>query len=98
MGTAHGRVECRARFGLLGLAQLRLPQLHRSAESRHPAARAAPPRRALLQPARLRPQAGLAASVAAHAVELEAGFEALEAALASIGVVEGVRRGLFRGL
>ena len=35
----------------LPLAHLRLPQLHRPAEGRHPSARAPPPRRALLQPA-----------------------------------------------
>ena len=61
LGPAHGRVERRARIGLLELAQLRLPQLHRPAEGRHPAARAPPPGRALLQPARQRPQAGLVA-------------------------------------
>ncbi len=59
LGPAHGRVERRARHRPLPLAPLRLPQLHRPAEGRHPAARAPPPRRALLQPARLRPQAGL---------------------------------------
>jgi len=42
------------------LAPLRLPQLHRPAEGRHPPARAPPAGRALLQPARLRPQAGVA--------------------------------------
>ena len=36
LGPAHGRVERRARIGLLALAQLRLPQLHRPAEGRHP--------------------------------------------------------------
>ena len=36
---------------------LRLPQLHRPAEGRHPRPRAPPPRRALLQPAGQRPQA-----------------------------------------
>ena len=61
-GLPHGRVERRARIGLLRLAPLRLPQLHRPAEGRHPRARAAPPRRALLQPARSRPQAGLGAA------------------------------------
>ena len=60
LGPAHGRVHRRARLGLLGLAPLRLQQLHRPAEGRHPPARAPPPRRALLQPARLRPQAALA--------------------------------------
>ena len=64
--------------------KLRLPQLHRPAEGRHPSARAAPPRRALLQPARLRPQAGLAAG----AEELDPGVDALEAALAGGGVGE----------
>ena len=57
LGPAHGRGERRARIGLLEVAQLRLPQLHRPAEGRHPGARAPPPRRALLQPAGQRPQA-----------------------------------------
>ena len=41
-----------------GWRTLRLPQLHRPAEGRHQAPRAPPPRRALLQPAGQRPQAG----------------------------------------
>jgi ubiquinone/menaquinone biosynthesis C-methylase UbiE len=64
LGSAHGRVNRRAGLGLLGLAQLRLPQLHRPAEGRHPPARAAPAGRALLQPARLRPQACLSGAQA----------------------------------
>src|SRR5262249_47007732 len=45
--------------GPIPLAPLRLQQLHHPAEGRHQRARAAPPRRAVLQPARLRPQAGV---------------------------------------
>ena len=59
LGAAHGRVQRRAGVDLLGLAPLRLPQLHGPAEGRQQPARAAPPCRALLQPARLRPQARL---------------------------------------
>ncbi len=52
LGPAHGRVDRRAGLGLLGLAQLRLPQLHRPAEGGHAGARALSAGRALLQPAR----------------------------------------------
>ena len=60
LGPAHGRVERRAGVDLLRLAPLRLQQLHRPAEGRHPRARALPAGRALLQPAGLGPQAELA--------------------------------------
>ena len=70
-GLRTVEVERRARIGLLGLAPLRLQQLHRPAEGRHPPARAPPPRRALLQPPALRPQAGLSASRATPAAMLE---------------------------
>ncbi len=102
LGAAHGRVDRRARLGPVGLAQLRLPQLHRPAEGRHPPARAPPPRRALLQPARLRPQAGLTTAqrsrLAAGAEELDAGVEPLEPALAGEGVLEVLPRRLPRRL
>src|SRR5262249_47385908 len=59
LGPAHGRVERRARDRPLPLAPLRLPQLTRPAEGRHPPARAPTPDRAFLQHAAQLPEAGL---------------------------------------
>src|SRR5215218_7256070 len=92
LGPADGRVERRAGVDLLRLAPLRLQQLHRPAEGRHPRARALP---ACLGPqagvSRLAPQARTAVlrfAGRAGAVELGPVVEALQPAFADIGVVE----------
>ncbi len=59
LGPAHGRVDRRAGLGLLGLAQLRLPQLHRFTEGRYPGAGAVSAGGAFLQPAGFGAQARL---------------------------------------